>query len=151
MSMKASDYLDLPELIEDMIPVALDTKAKKAYQTLEREMLLEVDDETITAQGAAVLNGKLLQLCSGAVYDVNGNPVEIHDCKLDVFMETVEQLCGEHALVFYWFQHERDRLLAACQKAGLRVRVYRRRRTRMTGTPGNWISCWRILRAAAMG
>ena len=122
--MKASDYLDLPELIEDMIPVALDTKAKKAYQTLEREMLLEVDDETITAQGAAVLNGKLLQLCSGAVYDVNGNPVEIHDCKLDVFMETVEQLCGEHALVFYWFQHERDRLLAACQKAGLRVRVY---------------------------
>ena len=124
VSMKASDYLDLPELIEDMIPVALDTKAKKAYQTLEREMLLEVDDETITAQGAAVLNGKLLQLCSGAVYDVNGNPVEIHDCKLDVFMETVEQLCGEHALVFYWFQHERDRLLAACQKAGLRVRVY---------------------------
>ena len=40
-------------------------------------------------------------------------------------MELVEQLRGEHALVFYWFQHERDRLVAALAQTGLRVRVYR--------------------------
>lgn len=125
ISMKAEDYLELPDYIEDIVPVALDAKALKAYKTLERDMLLTVDTETITAQSAAVLNGKLLQICSGAVYDTAGNVVEIHRCKIEAFLEIVEQLHGEHALVFYWFQHERDRLLAALENTGLRIRVYR--------------------------
>lgn len=125
VSMKAEDYLQLPEFIRNDIPVALDDKAQKAYDKLEREMLLEVDQSTITAGSAAVLNSKLLQLCSGAVYDTEGRAAPVHDCKLDAFLETVEQLNGEHALVFYWFQHERDRILASLQKSGLRVRVYR--------------------------
>lgn len=125
ISMKAEDYLQLPEYIENIIPVALDAKAQKQYDKLERDMLLTVDEQTITAGSAAVLNGKLLQLCSGAVYDEDGNVVRIHDCKLEAFLETVEQLGGEHALVFYWFQHERDRLLEALgAKTSLRVRVY---------------------------
>lgn len=126
VSMKSEDYLELPDYIEDVVPVELDTPAKKAYKKLEREMLLQVADQVITAGTAAVLNGKLLQLCSGAVYDGCGMPVEIHDCKLEAFLELVEQLHGKHALVFYWFQHERDRLMEAL-KAGfpnLRVRLY---------------------------
>ena len=87
-------------------------------------MLLQVDETTITAGSAAVLNGKLLQLCSGAAYDESGQVAHVHDCKLEAFMELVEGLHGEHALVFYWFQHERDRLLEALAKSGLRVRVY---------------------------
>lgn len=124
VSMKAEDYLELPEYIEDIVPVALDAKAQKAYKTMEQEMLLEVDEQVITAGSAAVLNGKLLQLCSGAVYDGDCAAVEIHRCKIEAFLEVVEQLHGEHALVFYWFQHERDRLLAALGDTGLRVRVY---------------------------
>ena len=124
VSMKAEDYLTLPDYIEDVIPVELDAKALKAYRELEREMLLEVDDQTVTAGSAAVLNGKLLQLCSGAVYDTEGAAVGIHDCKIEAFLELVEQLHGEHALVFYWFQHERDRLVKALEGSGLRVRVY---------------------------
>ena len=125
VSMKAEDYLELPAFIEDVVPVALDAKARKAYDELEREMLLEVDEQTITAGSAAVLNGKLLQLCSGAVYDTEGRVVPVHDCKIEAFLEVVEQLHGEHALVFYWFQHERDRLLASLENTSLRVRVYR--------------------------
>ena len=124
VSMKTEDYLNLPDYTEDIIPVILDAKAKKAYDKLERDMLLQVDEQVITAQSAAVLNGKLLQLCSGAVYDAEGHTVEIHRCKIEAFLEVVEQLHGEHALVFYWFQHERDRLLAALKDSGLRVRVY---------------------------
>lgn len=124
VSMKAEDYLELPEYIEDIVPVALDAKAKRAYDKLERDMLLEVDSQIITAGTAAVLNGKLLQLCSGAVYDGNKAAAEVHNCKIEAFLEVVEQLHGEHALVFYWFQHERERLLAALEKSGLRVRVY---------------------------
>lgn len=124
VSMSAADYLELPDYVEDIVPVALDTKAKRAYDALERDMLLQVDEATITAGSAAVLNGKLLQLCSGAVYDESGQAAHVHDCKLEAFLELVEALNGEHALVFYWFQHERDRLLEALAKPGLRVRVY---------------------------
>lgn len=124
VSMKAEDYLTLPDYIEDVVPVVLDPAARKSYEKLEREALLQVDDATITAGTAAVLNGKLLQLCSGAVYDENKQVVEIHRCKIEAFLEVVEQLHGQHALVFHWFQHDRDRLLDALKGSGLRVRVY---------------------------
>lgn len=124
VSMKSEDYLELPDYIESTVPVALDTKAKRAYDKLEKEMLLEVDTQLVTAQSAAVLNGKLLQLCSGAVYDSTGEVVDIHDCKLEAFLETIEQLNGEHALVFYWFKHEADRLTEALAKTDKVVRVY---------------------------
>lgn len=124
VSMRAEDYLDLPDYIEDVIPVALDAKAKRSYDKLERDMLLQVDEDTITAGSAAVLNGKLLQFCSGAVYASSGEAVYVHSCKVEAFLELVEGLRGEHALVFYWFRHERDRIAAALEGSGLRVRVY---------------------------
>ena len=124
VSMKSEDYLELPDYIESTVPVALDAKAKRAYDKLEKEMLLEVDTQLVTAQSAAVLNGKLLQLCSGAVYDSTGEVVNIHDCKLEAFLETIEQLNGEHALVFYLFKHEADRLTKALAKTDKVVRVY---------------------------
>jgi SNF2 family DNA or RNA helicase len=124
VSMKAEDYLTLPPCIEDIVPVELDSKARRVYDKMEKEMLLEIDDATITAGSAAALSGKLLQLASGAVYSTDGVPTHIHDCKIDALLEVVEQLHGEHALVFYWFQHERDRLLSALSGMGLRVRVY---------------------------
>ena len=124
ISMKASDYLELPELIYDDIPVQLEPKARLAYKKLERDMLLEVDEDQITATTAAVLGNKLLQLGNGAVYGEDHRAVEIHDCKIEAFLETVESLQGQAALVFYNFQHDRDRLLFALTGCGLRVRVY---------------------------
>lgn len=124
VSMKAEDYLELPEYIEDVVPVELDAAAQKAYKKLEREALLQVDGATIIAGTAAVLNGKLLQLCSGAVYDTEGQATEIHTCKVEAFLETVERLNGQHALVFYWYRHELERLWKALAPSGLRVRVY---------------------------
>ncbi len=73
---------------------------------------------------ATLLTNKLLQLCDGAVYDEEGKVVVVHDCKLEAFMETVEQLNGQHALVFYNFQHDKERLIQALSKTHLRVRVY---------------------------
>lgn len=124
VSMRAEDYLDLPDCILEEIPVVLDTTARRAYQRLEREMLLEIDGATIDAGAAAALTNKLLQLCNGAVYDVDKQPVKIHDCKLEAFMELVEMLHGAHALVFYNFQHDRDRLLAALGRTNLRIRLH---------------------------
>lgn len=124
ISMKSEDYLDLPELIYEDIPVKLDTAAQRAYDRLERDTLLQVDETVITAGSAATLRGKLLQLCNGAVYDEDGNVITIHDCKIEALLETVEQLNGQHAIICYNFKHDRARLVQALEVTHLRVRVY---------------------------
>ena len=124
ISMRSADYLTLPELIYNDIPVMLDAKATQTYKRLERDMLLEVDESTITAGTAAVLANKLLQLCNGAVYDEDGNVIELQSCKIDALMETVEQLGDQHAIICYNFKHDKDRLLKALAKTGRRVAVY---------------------------
>lgn len=125
ISMKSEDYLNLPDLIYDDIPVTLDKAAQKAYNRLERDTLLQVDDETvITAGSAATLRGKLLQLCNGAVYDEDGNTVIIHDCKVEALLETIEQLNGQHAIICYNFRHDKARLLEALGGINQRVAVY---------------------------
>lgn len=123
ISMKAEDYLELPDCTPNVIPVVLDSKAEKLYKQMEKELLLEIDDDTeITATSAAVLSGKLLQLCNGALYDADRNVHEIHDCKIEAFMELIEQLNGKPALVFYSFQHDLTRIQKALEKTGLRIR-----------------------------
>ena len=124
ISMKSEDYLDLPELIYEDIPVKLDAAAQKSYDRLERDTLLQVDETVITAGSAATLRGKLLQLCNGAVYDEDGNVITVHDCKIEALLETVEQLNGQHAIICYNFRHDRDRLVEALKTTPLRVRVY---------------------------
>lgn len=71
------------------------------------------------------MTGKLLQLAGGAVYDANKTAQIVHNCKIDAFTELIESLNGEHALVFYGFQHERDRIIKALGKTKLRLRVYK--------------------------
>lgn len=122
VSMKAEDYLELPDCITNTIPVVLDNKARTAYEKLEKEMLLEVDESMIDAGSAAVLTNKLLQLCNGAVYDEDRNTIEIHRCKIEAFLELVEGLNGKPALVFYNFQHDLERIKRALAGSGLRVR-----------------------------
>lgn len=122
ISMKADDYLDLPELVYNDVSVRLDPRARMAYRKMEREMLIEVDEEVVTAGAAAALRGKLLQMCNGAVYAEDRTVVPIHECKIEALMETIEQLGGQHALICYNFQHDKARLLKALK--GYNVQVY---------------------------
>lgn len=124
VSMKAGDYLELPDLVEDTVPVVLDAKARKAYDTMERTMVLEVLErgEYITAASAAALSNKLQQLANGAVYNEAHEGRVIHDCKIEAFRELIERLHGKAALVFYNFRHDLYRLQDALKATGLRVR-----------------------------
>ena len=111
ISMKADDYLELPECTDNIIPVVLDSKAEKAYLQMERDAVLEIENEDyIDATSAAALSTKLLQLANGAVYDEDRTVHEIHNCKIEAFMETLEQLQGKNVLVFYNFKHDFERL-----------------------------------------
>lgn len=124
ISMKAEDYLQLPDITYHEIPVELDSRASKAYYEMEREMVLALpeDEEEISVTSAAALSNKLLQLANGAVYDEDHSVHEVHGCKVEAFMELIESLQGKPALVFYNFQHDRTRILKALEKTGLRVR-----------------------------
>ena len=57
VSMKAEDYLQLPDITFHQIPITLDAKAYKAYRDLERKMILEVpeDEEQISVISTAAL------------------------------------------------------------------------------------------------
>lgn len=125
ISMKAEDYLQLPGCITVDVPVMLDMKSQKQYKDFERDMLLQVDENTLDAGTAAVLSGKLLQFANGAVYGENKSVVEIHSCKLDVLSEVIEGLNGQHALLFYNFQHDLTRITSRFSRSGLVLRQLR--------------------------
>ena len=127
ISMKADDYLQLPPVVEDTIPVVLDAKARRAYDTMERTMVLKLlqSGEQITAASAAALSNKLQQLANGAVYNEEHKTHAVHDCKIEAFFELIEQLNGKSALVFYNFQHDLARIVEALRQTNLRVRVLR--------------------------
>ena len=124
ISLKAKDYLNLPDITYNRISVKLDTKARKAYDKLETEMVLELpeDEDDISVTSAAALSNKLLQLSNGALYDADHNTHVVHDCKLEAFTELIESLSGHPVLVFYSFQSDRDRIHEALAKSKLEVR-----------------------------
>lgn len=129
ISLQAKDYLRLPEKIMNTRYIKLDAKAQKAYDTLEKQRILEMQDEVIDAGSAGILAGKLLQLANGAIY-VNTdtqNPkqrevVEVHDNKIEAFLELVEAEEGKHMLVFYNFQHDLMRIKTVLGKKKLEIR-----------------------------
>lgn len=125
LSAKAADHIELPDMIVEDIPVQLDEDAATAYRTMELQMLLEVDGETITAMQAAALSNKLLQLCNGAVYDTAHEAHTTNTSKLESLSETINALDGLSALVFYEFASDKDRILSWLQTRhkGLRIAV----------------------------
>jgi len=110
VSMKAEDYLNLPDKINNIIPVYLPKKAKEKYDQLERDLLLPLKDSDIVANTAGVLANKLLQMSNGAVYDENGDAKEIHNVKLKALEDLIEAANGKPVLIFYSYKHDLDRI-----------------------------------------
>lgn len=111
VSMKAEDWLELPEKIEQDVRLKLTGKPLELYKKLERDLLLEYEDADVVAQTAAVLSNKLLQMASGAVYDEQRGVKHIHDVKLDQLEDDIEAANGKPVMVFYYYQHSLDRIM----------------------------------------
>lgn len=120
LSMKALDFLDMPELNYINNYVEMTAKVKKGYEDFEREQVLELlsDDAEITAMSAAALSNKLLQYAGGAVYDADRNVHAVHDEKIETLKEMIEATGGAPVLVAYNFQHEKNRILEALKDYG---------------------------------
>lgn len=123
LRMEATDYLDLPEKIDNLIVFDLPTEAREVYDSMEQEMLALVDSNVITAVNAATVSGKCRQIVSGALYKelvdpLTGIPrkgkreyVVIHDAKIHALSELIDELQGQPLLVAYEYGHDLDRLL----------------------------------------
>lgn len=120
ISMMAKDYLDLPERIDNKIIIDLPKVAKEQYKELEKELIINLDNEDITASNAAVLTGKLLQMCNGAIYTEDKGIVEVHDEKLNALMDIIEAANGKSVLIFYSFKHDLIRIMEMLKKNKLK-------------------------------
>lgn len=110
ISMTALDHLTLPPVYYLTTYVQLDDAAKKAYETMKRDMVLNLAGEEILGANAAAVMNKLLQLADGAVYNADGEAVEIHDAKLEALAQIIEEAQGQPVLVFYSFKFDVERL-----------------------------------------
>lgn len=112
LRMSAQDYLELPELMTNNVVVTLPEEAAKFYKQLEKKLMTEIDEGTVTASTAAVAIGKCQQIANGAVY-LDGPEKEIsiiHNAKTEAVEEIINGLNGKPCLVGYHFQHDLKRL-----------------------------------------
>ena len=109
ISMKATDHLKMPELVSSEYTVRLSDEEKQKYTVLKQELVLSLGDAEITAANAASLSGKLSQMANGAIYDDNGEVIQIHDRKLDALEDIIESANGKPVLVAYCFKHDLTR------------------------------------------
>ncbi|MFH6622807.1 SNF2-related protein, partial [Streptococcus suis] len=124
ISMKALDYLDMPELISTKKLVRMSEKEKEKYIQFKKEYVLsELDGLEVTAANAASLTNKLVQLSNGAVYSDDHTVVPLHEQKLDALEDILESANGEPVLVAYWFKHDLARITGRLEKLKVKSRV----------------------------
>ena len=115
LSMKAEDYLDMPDCID--AGLNLDLNDMFGYRVLEMNCVAELaDGAEILAVTAAALANKLLQFASGAVYDDDHTWHEVDTTKIEALTELLEQT-AEPVLVYYNYKHELARIQAAVTDA----------------------------------
>lgn len=111
VSMKALDYLDMRDYVPVAHTVNMEPAERKLYEQMKADLLVRVKGEEIDAANAAVLSGKLLQMANGAIYNDSGEMVQIHDKKLDMLEDLIEQANGQNVLIAYWFRHDHERIM----------------------------------------
>jgi SNF2 family DNA or RNA helicase len=110
ISMRSTDYLQMPTLVESRCSVRMSDSEAENYDSLKKELVLSLPDGEITAANEASLSGKLCQMANGAIYTDEGGSINIHDRKLDALEDIVEAANGKPLLVAYWFRHDLKRI-----------------------------------------
>lgn len=110
ISMKSTDYLQMPECVMNRVPVFLNPVEQDTYNALKRELVVQLGGEEVDAVNAAALSNKLCQMANGAVYTEGKHTVCFHDRKLDALEDLLEGANGKPVLVAYWFKHDLARI-----------------------------------------
>jgi len=113
ITMKAADYLELPDRIDNYVPVEIDNK--EIYDEFAKEYIVKINDAELSAVNSGVLYSKLLQYCNGAVYssENDGTYTITHNNKIDYLKEFIELYPDENILVAYKFNSDLERIQKA--------------------------------------
>ena len=122
ISMKALDYLQMPEYVSVTHEVHMDPAERDIYDRMKNDLIIPLEDGDIDAANAASLSNKLLQMSNGAVYDENGNVRLIHQRKLEMLEDLIEAANGQPVLVAYWFRHDKARIQEYLKGIGCETR-----------------------------
>ena len=115
------ECIDMPQQVVSTRYVTLNDKTMAAYSTLAEDSVLYTPQGTINAVHAGAKVKKLLQLCTGAVYDEHGNAQGIHAERYDLVMQLVQE--RKHCLVAFNWQHERNHLVELAEKQSIKYGV----------------------------
>lgn len=112
LEMSAEDYLELPPLVTVDRLIEMPESAMEKYVEFENEFFAEIDGEEIEAFNSGAKSIKCRQLANGAVYS-NLERTEwatLHEEKLDMLEELLDELQDNPLLVCYQFVHDRERI-----------------------------------------
>ena len=118
ISMKALDYLHMPDQVFVDHEVVMSRQERNLYDMLRKDLIIPLGDADIDASNAGALTGKLIQMANGAVYDEEGHARTIHERKLEMLEDLIESANGQSVLIAYWFRHDKTRILEYLAKAG---------------------------------
>lgn len=123
MSLDQSEYCELPDLSFINVNITLSKTLKINYDKFKKELVLELDDNELTASNLGVLCGKLLQYTSGQIYTHDSfKPVEtIHDEKIKALDDLLTSANGEPVIIYYYYKHEKERIMSLLKSKKLRV------------------------------
>ena len=113
IEMKASDYLELPPLVNQDIKITMPDKVMEDYKKFEKAFFLAMDEGEVEAFNAGAKSVKCRQLASGSVYvgEDSNEWVAFHDEKIEAVAELLDDLGDKPLFLLYQFRHEVERLL----------------------------------------
>lgn len=111
LRLEKSDYLSMPQLVTHDIPLQLEGDAAKAYEEMEQQLFLELDEGNIRAAANASARYQLCkQIAAGFLYDENKTGHPIHTTVVDSVMSILQELGGKPALIAYQYTYELEML-----------------------------------------
>ena len=122
ISMKALDYLKMPEYVSVTHEVQMSPAERDIYDRMKNDLIIPLEGGDIDAVNAASLSNKLLQMSNGAVYDENQSVRLIHQRKLEMLEDLIEAANDQPVLVAYWFRHDKARIQEYLKSIGCETR-----------------------------
>jgi SNF2 family DNA or RNA helicase len=129
LRLDATDYLTLPKVVYVPMRFELPDEHRAQYEDMERDMVLALGSgEVFTARAAATASMKCRQITSGAIYHDKIDPLTglpstgarkytvLHNEKIQMCEDLIEELQGQQLLIAYEFHHELERLVKALGK-----------------------------------
>lgn len=106
------EALDLPEMVENIIPVKLSPQIKRYYDQIKQESILQIKNEQIRADLAITLVNKLQQICSGFIYNDEKEPISLGpNDKINCLKDLLLDHTSEKIVIFCKYTYEIDLLI----------------------------------------